>query len=78
MKKGLIILLVCMFIITPVITTANEIDTIVDEDCICNDSLNKKPDTTLDNRLCLMLHKLKIRSYWLHVPPCYDGETKER
>jgi polyhydroxybutyrate depolymerase len=35
-----------------------------------------KPSSIPGNHFCFMIHGLRIRSYRVHVPPSYDGETE--
>ena len=66
--KSILVIVLITFLIAPSISMAEE----TSEN---NTEKLSFDDVTSGNRFCFMLHKLRLRTYLVHIPPSYDGET---
>jgi len=76
MRKEILVLLIIAILTIPTVSLAYGQDEKVEKDCNCkNNSIEINLHGPSDDKFCLMLHKLRIRSYWTHIPSSYDDQT---
>lgn len=70
----MIVLGIISLLITPGFSIAYQINEIVENNCDCEKhSLKSNYQNHSDDRFYWMIHKLRIRSYWTHIPSSYNG-----